>query len=138
MGFTMGFLKRLFGGTSDADKALLKSLLDLQGERIKQDAESNKLDHEIRLKTKEMELANLEKIGEEKRKDAEARARLRDIRRENLAKGRVKLQEKRAAVAATGGQPTVLGCTVCSDPRSVALTAQEIQWHNTGHPGAMQ
>ena len=136
----MGFWSRLFGTAREHDKNLLESLLNLQAERIKADSELSKMEHEVRLKTKELELANLEKVGEEKRRDAEARAELREKRKEWAKKGREELAKKRLAAKGAGmpAPGAVLGCTVCADPGSVNLTAAEIAWHNGGHPGAMQ
>jgi hypothetical protein len=131
----MGLLSRLFGGERRRDAELLSSLLQLQSDRIKADAEIERLDRDLRLQTKKLELENLERISEEKRKDADARERLRIQRREWAANARKKVAANRDAATRVGGTP---GCVVCADPSSPRLTAEEILWHQNGHPGAMR
>jgi hypothetical protein len=135
----MGWIATLFGRQAKRDAELLSSLLKLQSDRISADAEIAKLDREITLRTKAMELENLELIAEQKRKDAIAKEDLRQKRREWAAQARAKVAQKKAGATSSGPGPTlgVAGCVVCADPRSPRLTAEEIIWHNNGHPGAM-
>lgn len=135
----MGLWANLFKTKRQADSELLNSLLKLQSDRIAADSEIAKLDREITIRTKALELENLERVSEERRKDAEARERLKQQRREWAAAARAKVGKKAAALQQQGGVFTgVSGCTVCANPSNPRLTAEEITWHNAGHPGAMQ
>jgi hypothetical protein len=134
----MGWISRLLGSKEKTDNELLKSLLDLQREQISADSEIRKLERQITLQTKALELENLERISEERRKDAAEKERLRQQRREWAANARAKLNQKKASTSsmahAAGAIP---GCVVCADPTNPKLTADEILWHQGGHPGAM-
>jgi hypothetical protein len=137
MGFK-GFLTRLFGQSrKTADQELLAALLSIQQKRIEADSEIEKLDRELRLKSRQLELDNLEKTAAEKRKDDENRVRLRALRQQQAEHAReVKKQKASAPAPSTTGR--FAGCTVCADPSSPRLSAHEIQWHAAGHPGALQ
>lgn len=134
----MGLSEWLFGRQRKRDAELLTAMLSLQSERVKHDAEIEKLDREIKLKTRQLELDNLERISEEKRKDVEMRARLREQRRQWAQNARDKLAAKKTSSGAVKVAGGVSGCVVCVEPSSPHLTADEIRWHQAGHPGAMQ
>jgi hypothetical protein len=133
----MGWIANLFGSKARADSELLSSLLKLQSERIAADSEIAKLDREITLRTKALELENLERVSEERRKDSEQRERLKQQRREWAAAARAKVGKKATVAAQARVQSGLAGCAVCADPSSPKLTAEEILWHQNGHPGAM-
>lgn len=135
----MGFLDWITGrarADRESDRALLKVFLESQQTRIVSDAEVSKLEREIKLKEKQLELDHLEAIHEERRKDAAARETLRAQRKQWAASAREKLAQKRAAGVTVGGG--LAGCKACANPADVSLTADEIRWHSAGHPGAMQ
>jgi hypothetical protein len=136
----MGWIARLLGHQARADSELLSSLLKVQAAQIEANAKIAGMDAEIRLKTKALELENLERIAEEKRKDAMAKEELRQKRRQWAADARAKLAAKKSQPASDGARLAggIAGCVVCADPSSPRLTAEEITWHNNGHPGAMQ
>lgn len=134
----MAFWRKLFGSQQRADNELLANLLKLQSDSIHADAEIRKLDREITLRTKALELENLERVSEQRRKDDEAREKMKQQRREWSANARSKLNQQKAqkqqqALPRVG----VSGCVVCADPSSPNLTGEEIGWHLAGHPGAM-
>lgn len=132
--------KREIAPSPSADSALLAALLGAEQARIASYAELEKLDREVKLKEKALELENLDRISENKRKDAENREKIRQIRRENLNKANEVKRARKAAGNSGGPQAShagTPGCVVCADPSSPALTAHEIQWHAAGHPGAM-
>lgn len=107
--------------------ALLKG--ELERRRAQSDLDSKMA--EIELKKREMELANLAAIHDEKRKDAADRQKLRE-QRQNWAKtARDKKRERDA-----GGNlfRRTEGCRVCHNQGDPTLTADEISFHHAGHP----
>lgn len=134
----MGWWRNLFRARSRADDDLFAALLKFQSDRLQADTEVAKLDRELTLRTKHLELENLERISEERRKDAVAKAELRDKRREWARQAREKVgKSKQAPGEGRSFRSGVQGCVVCADSTSPRLTAEEITWHNAGHPGAM-
>jgi len=139
----MGFWSWLTrDSSSPRDPSLTQALMALEQERIKRDAELAKLDHELRLKTRELEIQNIEALSTQKRLDQETRERLREERRENFRKAREAKAEKaaknRAAAAPqAAAHHGLAGCRVCAAPSDPTLSAEEITWHAAGHPGAM-
>lgn len=136
----MGIFSWLMG-RRQADRELLSTLLEAQSAREATQQKRDELENKLALRKLELEIENVERISEEKRKDAADRERLKLQRRQWAATARQKIAEKRTAMGSTNGASAfrggVPGCVVCADPSSPALTAVEIQWHSKGHPGAM-
>lgn len=83
---------------------------------------------ELDLKKMELEMSHLETIGEEKRKDAADRQRLRELRQQSAQNARNVRAQKR------GTQTTEQPCRVCaSGGTEASLTAEEILFHHAGH-----
>ncbi len=83
---------------------------------------------ELDLKKMELEMSHLEQIGEEKRKDAADRQRLRELRQASAQNARNVRAQKR------GAQPEQQPCRVCaSGGTDPSLTADEILYHHAGH-----
>ena len=124
-----------FSGRQSATDKLLTSLLDLEGKRLNRDIELEKLHHELKLKTTQLEIENIERISEEKRKDADARLVLRQQKRESAQRMREIKAHKTSAHM--NGHSGLQGCRVCANGSDPSLTAHEIQWHSAGHPNAV-
>lgn len=131
----MGFWDWLTG-RKKADRELLSAFIQAQGRRIDADEKRDALQAQLTLKKLELEMENIERLGEEKRKDAADRARLREQRKEWAKTAR----EKKARLAVNGSiaHSGLAGCRVCANGSDPSLTADEIHWHAQGHPGAIQ
>lgn len=88
---------------------------------------------EIELKKMELEMSHLSELGEERRKDAVEKQRLRELRQQAA-------QNARAAKAAkrNGHQADQGICRVCVNDKEPSLTADEILWHHAGHRAPVQ
>lgn len=91
---------------------LLTAFLETERLRLEKSAELEARKHDAEMKRYELELRELERIGEEKRKQQVFNERVREQRRENLAKGREVNRQKKAAAAAGAKAPTY-GCEEC-------------------------
>lgn len=111
------------------DVLLMEALLKQETERLKQQAELDASRRAIEMRRMELEFENLERLGSEKRKDAEDRERLREQRRKWAASAREIKRQKLAAGAGAGAN----GCRVCTNPSDPSLTSAEITWHYNGH-----
>lgn len=137
----MGFWDLLTGRKerrAKADAELLSAFIQAQNKRLEVDQRREELEAQLRLKKLELEMENVERLGEERRKDAADRQRLREARKEWARTAR----DKKARIAASAGVRGVAssglaGCRVCAGPSDPSLTAEEIHWHANGHPGAI-
>jgi len=138
--FTRWLLRDDLATQRTASEEVLQKLLEIERTRLTSNAELDKLKRELEYKNTQLELEHIEAISEEKRKDRAHKEQLRYARQQHAAAMREKLALKRAAgqipvkPKLSAGVP---GCTVCMDPSSANLTAEEIKWHSAGHPGAM-
>lgn len=80
----------------DANAQLLRTLLELERARLETHSTLEQKRAELELKRAEMELHDLERIGEAKRKDQLFAERLREVKREAMAKARAAKKEKAA------------------------------------------
>lgn len=95
-----------------AEQNLLAAFLETERLRLEKTTELEMQKHALEMKRHELELHELERIGEEKRKQQVFNERVREQRRENLAKGRE--EKKRRALAGAAGQSKLqLGCEEC-------------------------
>lgn len=95
-----------------AQDQLLAAFLETERIRLEKSAELEARKHDAEMKRYELELRELERIGEEKRKQQIFNERVREQRRENLAKGREIMRQKKAA-AAGGAKSPAYGCEEC-------------------------
>lgn len=132
----MGFFRRLFRGAADApplpapvpkdtlDGAtleLLKAFLQADRERSAKLQELDLKKLEIAVHREELEYQNLERVAEQKRKDAEAKETLKQRAREYANKANAIKREKARLAAAGGAQggapgqppPWALQCEEC-------------------------
>lgn len=91
---------------------LLAAFLETERMRLEKSAELEAQKHQLEMKRHELELRELERIGEEKRKQQLFNERVREQRRDNLAKGREAMRAKKAAAAAGRSVPAT-GCEEC-------------------------
>lgn len=89
---------------------LLKTLLATEKARIDRHAEIEAARQQVELKKAELELENLERIGEEKRRDLQFKQTVRERNREQLREARARQKEKRLQREA---QPHQTGCEEC-------------------------
>ena len=118
----------------NADRELLKTLLDLEKLRLERTAELDAKRAELDLRKAELELADLERIGTEKRKQALFAEGLKEQRREAAARAREAKQAK--ARAASQGQTQMFGCEECKalrEGRTPAHSADLIRHANEHH-----
>lgn len=80
----------------------------------------------LEIRRLELEYENLERAGEEKRKDLEQRDRLRRQKQEHAQEMRARRREKQST-------KYTQACRVCSNPGDASLSASEILWHAQGH-----
>lgn len=106
-------------GRKNREAELLTKLLDLEFKRIERSAVLDE-------KRLELDAQTIEIRGKEARENAEARERLREIRRQNAAR---RPRDDMGRLRATG----VHTCRVCTTPQSLDLSANEILYHNAGH-----
>lgn len=136
----MGWFRNLFRGKEIANAELMTTLLKGEATRQETQQKRDELESKLALRKLELEMEHLEAVHEERRKDAAEKERLRQQRREWAKAAREKIQKKANGMPLNGSPVRlsgVAGCTVCADPSSPNLTADEIRWHSAGHPGAM-
>jgi hypothetical protein len=97
--------------------------------------EVDKQELQLRMRKQELEFEHLDAMAEQRRKDREDNAKLREQRKQWAADAREKKRLKEAALTATqshqSGSPS--GCRVCANDGDATLTATEILWHHNGH-----
>ncbi len=129
----MGFWDWLTG-RKKADRDLLSAFIEAQTKRTELDQKREELAAQLSLKKLELEMENIERLGEEKRKDAADRLRLREQRKEWAKTAREKKRQLAVGHVASSG---LAGCRCCANPSDPTLTADEIRWHAASHPGAI-
>ncbi len=113
-----------------AQEVLIQAIIQEGLENRKMRAEIEARAHTLEMRRLELEMDHIEALGEEKRKDAAERERLRETRRQNAANARKIQAEKRAGAKS---DETVGRCKVCLNPADPTLSTLEIQWHSNGH-----
>lgn len=118
----------LFSRRRRLEVELIDALLTGELERRKAQAGLDEKLAEIELRKRTLELEHLTTIADEKRKDGEARAKLREQRQLWAANARARRKQNLSRRDAEG-------CRVCANQGDPSLTASEISWHHAGHPG---
>ena len=80
----------------------------------------------------ELQLKQVRVKAELRRVDQEEKAR-DELRKARQEQWKNRPRDARGRLIKGAGQPGP--CPVCADPRSTALTAEQIYWHATGHNG---
>lgn len=133
----MGFLSRLFCRTAtsestSADKELLASLLNLERARLEASSKFDEKRQELEFKKLEMELAHLDEISSEKRKQKLFDENLKAQRREHAQKMRDAKAMKRSAPSGS----TSIACEECAairEHRSPGHSSDLIRHANENH-----
>lgn len=128
-----------FNRRKRADVELIDSLLNAENNRRAMQLKVDEQELSLRMRKQELEFEHLDALSEQRRKDREDAAKLKEQRREWAATAREKKRGKEAANASTGGnhQREAGGCRVCADGGNPTLTSEEILWHHNGHRAAM-
>lgn len=114
------------------DQQLLVALLEGEKARVAANAEVEKAKADADIRKFELEVEHAEALSKARMEEREAAQRLRAQQRQWAADLRAR---KAAKAEAAKTAPTT--CPVCSDPSSVHLTVDAINWHKAGHPGAV-
>ena len=94
------------------EQMLLQAFLETERMRLEKNTELEMRKHELEMKRHEIELHELERIGEEKRKQQIFNERVREQRRDSLAKGR-EIKKRKDAERAAGGTRPLFQCEEC-------------------------
>ncbi|MDR5728006.1 MAG: hypothetical protein RB191_11335, partial [Terriglobia bacterium] len=111
------------------------SLLTAENNRRAMQLEVDKQELQLRMRKQELEFEHLDAMAEQRRKDREDNAKLREQRKQWAADAREKKRQKEQALVGSqsysgGASP---GCRVCADGGNPHLGADEILWHHNGH-----
>lgn len=120
-----------------ADVELLDSLLTAENNRRAMQLEVDKQELALKMRKQELEFEHLDALAEQKRKDRDDAAKLREQRKQWAADAREKKKLKeQSTIQPVASRGSNTGCPVCDDSSNPRLTYSDIVWHHNGHPGA--
>lgn len=93
---------------------MLLRLLETEALRVEKNAELEASKHAVEMERYKLELANIEQLGVEKRKQQLFNENLKESRRERLQKARAAKAAKAAAAAAAPATPQAFDCEECA------------------------
>ncbi len=114
----MAFWSRTKTASNDADKELLKTLLELEKVRLEKNAELEASRHSLELRKVELELQNMEQIGVERRKQLLFQDKLKEQRQQHAQamrdkKAELARQRANQATSAPNGTFPLGSCEEC-------------------------